>query len=111
MISFNYIRFQVLFKLCLKDQLTYRGTWVAQLGKQPTLGVGSVHDLTVRELEPHTGLCAQGTEPALNPVSLSLPLPHLCTHALRCVYRLKIHVKKFVKTKWLINVSFLVLRL
>ena len=49
-----------------------RGAWVAQSVKQPTLGFGSDHDLTVCELEPHVGLCADSKESAWD-FSLSLP--------------------------------------
>ena len=40
------------------------GTWVAQSVKCLTLGFSSGHDLRVRELEPHIGLCTDSTEPA-----------------------------------------------
>ena len=51
-----------------------RGTWVAQLVKCPTLGH---HDLTVREIKPHIGNCADSVEPAWDslPPSLSLADP------------------------------------
>ena len=39
-----------------------------------TLDFGSEHDLAVCEVESRFGFCADGTEPALD--SLSLPLPH-----------------------------------
>ena len=42
----------------------FRGTWVAQLVKCPTLDVGSGHDLTVHEFNPHIGPCADSVEPA-----------------------------------------------
>ena len=32
------------------------GAWVAQLVKRPTVDLGSGHDLTVDEFEPHVGL-------------------------------------------------------
>ena len=44
---------------------------MAQSGRHPTLGFGSVHDLTVREFEPLVGLCADGVEPAWDSLSLS----------------------------------------
>ena len=43
--------------------------------KQQTLDFGSGHDLTVRDMEPHVGLCAESAEPAWDSLSLSLPLP------------------------------------
>ena len=56
------------------------GAWVAPSVKHPTLGLGSGHDLTVREFEPRVGLRADGWEPgACFPfcVSLSLSAPPL----------------------------------
>ena len=50
---------------------------MAQSVKHLTLDFSSGHDLTVRGFEPHTGLCAQSTEPALDAVSLSLLLQHM----------------------------------
>ena len=50
---------------------------MAQSVKQPTLGFISGHDLTVCEIEPCFGLCADGAEPAwdsLFPVSPLLGL-------------------------------------
>ena len=41
-----------------------RGTWVVQLVKHPALDFGSGHDLSVHEIEPHSGLCIDGAEPA-----------------------------------------------
>ena len=37
------------------------GAWVAQLVKR--LGFGSGHELTVREFEPHIGLCGDIPQP------------------------------------------------
>ena len=56
-----------------------------QLVEHLTLGFSSVHDLTIREFEPHMGLCADGAEPAWDfslPLSLSLPLPSLLSLSL-----------------------------
>ena len=53
--------------------------WTSQMVKRLTLDPGSGHDLTVRGLEPHTGLWADGAEPAWDSVSPSLcpsPLVH-----------------------------------
>ena len=38
--------------------------WVTQSVKRPTFDFGSGHVLTVCELEPGVGLCADGTQPA-----------------------------------------------
>ena len=40
--------------------------------KRPTLGVGSGHDLTVREFESLVRLCADSAEPAWDSLSVSL---------------------------------------
>ena len=48
------------------------GTWVAQLVKHLPLNLGSGLDLTVCEFKPCIGLCADGTEPAWDSLSLSL---------------------------------------
>ena len=49
---------------------------MAQLVKRPTLDLSSGRDLTVREIEPRLGLCADSMVPALASVSpyLSAPL-------------------------------------
>ena len=54
--------------------------------KRLTLDLGSCYDLTVHEIEPCIGLCADSTEPAWD--SLSLPLP---LSALPCSFSLKIN--------------------
>ena len=54
------------------------GVWVAQLVKRPTLDFGSGYNLTVCELEPRIGLCADSTEPAWNSLSPSFSAPSLC---------------------------------
>ena len=51
---------------------------VAQSVEHRTLGCSSGHDLTVQEIKPHVGLCANGTKPAwgsLSPSLSSLPPP------------------------------------
>ena len=48
---------------------------MTRLVKLPTLDVGSGHDLTVREVKPHVGLCADNKEPAWDSLSLSLSAP------------------------------------
>ena len=52
---------------------------VAQLIKCLAFDFGSHHDFIVWGIEPHTGLCADGVEPAWDSLSpsLSLPLPLL----------------------------------
>ena len=57
-----------------------RRTWVAQSVKYLNLDFNSSHDLTVHEIKPYVGLCADSTKKAclgffLSPLSLSLPLP------------------------------------
>ena len=58
-----------------------RGAWVAQSGKHPTLGFGSVHDLIITEFKPCVRLWAGSVEPTWDSVSLplSLPLPGSCS--------------------------------
>ena len=51
---------------------------MAQSVKRQTLDFGSGHDLTVRGIEPHSGLCADSIEPAWDSLSLSLLLLHVC---------------------------------
>ena len=59
-----------------------RGTpgWLSQLSIW--LDFSSGHDLIVCEIEPHTGLCADSTEPAWDSLCLSpfLPLPCPLSH-------------------------------
>ena len=50
---------------------------MAQSVKHSTFDLGSGHDLTVREIEPCTGLCTDSMEPAWD--SFSLP-PSLSQH-------------------------------
>ena len=69
--------------------MSHRGRWgefyemkikflLAQLVKHLTLDFGSGHDLTVRESEPHIGLCADSRDPAGDSLSPSLSaLPRL----------------------------------
>ena len=45
---------------------------MAESVKRPDLDFGSDHDLTVHELEPHTGLRTDSTEPAWDFLSPSL---------------------------------------
>ena len=83
---------------------------MAQLVKCPNLDLGSGHDLTVCEVEPHIGLCAN-TEPAWDSVSLSLPLsaPPLLMVRMRT---LSLSLKnKHLKNKYIFkNVLLFILR-
>ena len=61
------------------SSVKFRGAWVAQSVKRPTLGFGSGRDLTVRGIEPHVGLCADIAEPAWEPLlSLFAPPRRVC---------------------------------
>ena len=46
------------------------------------LDLGSGHDLTVHEIEPHIRLCADGAEPAWNSLSPSLSAPSMLVRSL-----------------------------
>ena len=58
----------------------WRGAWVAQLVKHPTLDFSSGHDLSVSGSEPCTALCTDSVQPAWD--SLSPPLSALPPFAL-----------------------------
>ena len=60
------------------------GTWVAQSVQCATLDFHSGHDLLVRGFEPGVVLCADGAEPALDPLSPSRcpSHAHTCAHSL-----------------------------
>ena len=47
---------------------------MAQSVERLTHDFGSGHDLTVRGIEPHVGLCADSMEPAWDSLSLSLSI-------------------------------------
>ena len=60
-----------------------RGAGVVQSVERPILDLGSGRDLTVREFEPHIGLCADGVDPAWDSVSPSrFPSLLACTFSL-----------------------------
>ena len=59
-----------------------RGTCMVQLVKHPTLDFSSGHDLSVCEIKPHVGLCADLTEPAWDSLSPSLSAPFLLSLSL-----------------------------
>ena len=69
------------------------GTWVAQSVQHLALDFGLGHDLTVHEIEPCVGLCADNKEPAWDSLSLSLPLPCLLAHALSGSLKINIFLK------------------
>ena len=69
-----------------------RGVWVAQAAKWPTVDFSSGHDLTVPELEPQDGLCADGAGPAWGCLPLSLPLSCLLFISLK-VNKIKLKKK------------------
>ena len=58
------------------------GTWMAQLVKFLTLGLGSGHGLTVCEIEPCIGLCADSLQPARDSLSLPFSAPPLLSFPL-----------------------------
>ena len=61
------------------------GAWVVQLVERPTLDFSSGHDLTVREIKPCMGLCADTVEPAWDSLFSLCPSPawtHLCVFSL-----------------------------
>ena len=55
---------------------------MAQLVECLTLDLGSGHGLTVCEIKPHVGLCADSVEPAWDSLSLSVSAPPLHARAL-----------------------------
>ena len=67
---------QITFINVIKN-VNLRGAGVAQLVKCLTLDFSSGHDLTVCEMEPHIGLCADSAEPAWDSLSPSLSAPPL----------------------------------
>ena len=52
---------------------------MAQLVKHPTIDFRSGCDVTVGEMEPRVGLCADSMEPAWDSLSSSLSVPPLLT--------------------------------
>ena len=72
----------------------YRGTWVAQLAKHPTLDLGSGHGLTVHETELCIRLCADSVEPAWDSLSPSLSAPPLLSLSLSQNKKIYKHLKK-----------------
>ena len=49
----------------VRHDVRARGAWAAQSAERPTLDVSSGHELTVWEIEPRVGLCADS--PSLCP--------------------------------------------
>ena len=70
------------------DQISHKevkekGHLGGSIGKHPTLGFSSDHDLTVSEFKPHIGLCADSAETAWDfSLPVSLPLPDLLSLSL-----------------------------
>ena len=58
----------------LKRNSALGSAWVAQMVKCWTLDFGLGDDLSVHEIEPHTGLCTGSVEPAWDSLSLSYSL-------------------------------------
>ena len=58
--------------LAIVKKHRYKGAWVDQSVKLPTLDFSSAHDLMISEFKPCVGLCAGSAEPAWD--SLSFPL-------------------------------------
>ena len=49
----------------------FRGAWVVQSVKRPTLDFGSGHDFIAHEIKPCVGLCTDSTEPGWDSLSPS----------------------------------------
>ena len=64
---------------------------MAQSVKHLTLDFGSGHDLTVREMKTHVGLCTDSTEPAWDSLFPSFSAPSLFTPARSLLLSLKIN--------------------
>ena len=60
-----------------QKRLEILGAWGAQSVKYLTLDLSSGHDLTVGDIQPHIGLCADSVEPAWDSLSPSLFAPPL----------------------------------
>ena len=74
---------------------------MARSVKRPTLDFGSGGDLTVHEVEPHLGLCADKTEPAWDslPPSASAPPPLVLFVFSLPLKNKQINFKKILKKK------------
>ena len=75
-----------VYTLKLTAYFTLKGStggpgWLSRLSVW-FLGFGSVHDLMVREFEPHVKLWAAGVEPVWDSPSPSLSAPHPIVSAL-----------------------------
>ena len=62
-------------KTIFLTKISYRGAWVAQSVKLPTLDFGSGHDLMVCGFELHVGLCVGSVEPAWDSLCLCASPP------------------------------------
>ena len=71
---------------------------MVQSVKHLTLDLGSGHDLTIREVEPRLGLCANTVLTAgnlLGVLSLPLSLPLPCLHTVSLSLKINNNLKKF----------------
>ena len=93
-----YITFFFLNKMIV---LKYPpGTWAAQSVDRPTLGFGSGHDLTVREIKSRVRVLDDSTEPTGDSLSPSLSTPPALTHGHAphsLSFSLKVNLKNFKK--------------
>ena len=73
---------------------------MAQSLKCLSLDFGSDHDLTVREFEPHGGLCADSWQPAWDSLSPSLSALTPLSHTRTCSLSLSLSLSqnKYFKT-------------
>ena len=62
---------------------------MAQSVKHLTLGLGSGHDITVRDFKPRVGLCAGSVEPAWGSLSFPLSVPLLLSLSLKTLNLIK----------------------
>ena len=70
-----------MFNLYHQTKNSIQGhAWMALLVKRPTLDFRLGHDLTLHEIDPHIGLCADSVEPAWDSLSPSLSLCPFPTH-------------------------------
>ena len=69
--------------------------------KHPTLGFSSGYDLTVQEFKPRVRLCTDGTEPAWDSLSPSLPpTPHARVRELSLLLSLSLSQINLKKRSW-----------
>ena len=85
----------------------FQDAWVAQLVKGPTVSFASGHDLTVPEMKPRIGFCADSLEPAWASLSPSFSVPPLLLPSHESAYSLKIKIKQLKKKSGLIPLSYI----